>query len=335
MTIYQLPHIRPKFFRVKYPISAVGLPDLLMPSRDQRGSGTAMSDAEGTAGDTSGRVMNRRALLRASGVVASVAGLAGYAAAQAPSAGAATGDPVLAGGSNDGGASPTTLTANTWQPTLILDNAGSGASLRLADHPVAEYVDSGDLMNVRGDLRFAHGDYYVGSVYTSLNANQLVPVQPFRSVDTRTAAGRANILNRNGNLDSAGRLIGGHTIEIDLGTEVFQGTAVFANLTVTQAVSRGYLTLWPGGTRPGTSTVNYVAGQTVANFCVSGLSSTDTLRVYARSTTHVLLDVVAFAAGSGWKDVRRAPEPPPIVGPEEDLAGPARKAPAWRARRNG
>jgi hypothetical protein len=291
-----------------------------------------MSDVEGTAGDSSGSVMDRRALLRASGLVA---GIAGYAAVQAPAAAAATGDPVLAGATNDGGASPTVLTAHTWQPSLILDNAGTGAPLRLAVHPAPEYVDSGDLMNVGGDLRFAHGDYYLGSVYTSLNANQLVPVQPFRLVDTRTAAGRANILNRSGNLDSAGRVIGGHTIEIDLGTEVYQGTAVFANLTVTQPVSGGYLTLWPSGTRPGTSAVNYVAGQAVGNFCVSGLSETDTLRLYARTTTHVLLDVVAFAVGSGWRDVRRAPEPPPIVGPPEDLAGPARKAPTWRTRRNG
>ncbi|HEX8306530.1 MAG TPA: hypothetical protein VF612_16770 [Jatrophihabitans sp.] len=288
-----------------------------------------MSDVEGTAGDGSGAVMNRRALLRASGVAA---GIAGIAAALAPSADAATGDPVLAGASNDGGASPTTLTANTWQPTLILDNAGTGVPLRLAAHPAPEFADSGDLMNIDGDLCFAHGDYWVGSVYTSLSASQLIPVRPFRAVDTRTTAGRANILNRSGNLDSAGRLIGGHTIEIDLGNEVFQGAAVYANVTVTQPVSSGYLTVWPSGTRPGTSTLNYLAGQVVANSCVSGLSSTDTLRVYAQRTTHVLLDVVAFAAGI-WSDVRRAPEPPPIV-PVEDLAGPARKAPAWRSRRS-
>ena len=290
-----------------------------------------MSDVASTAGDSSGTVMNRRALLRASGVVAGIAGIAGYAAAQAPAAGAATGDPVLAGANNDGGASPTGLTANTWQPTLILDNAGTGVPLRLAAHPEPEFVDSGDLMNIGGDLRFAHGDYWVGSVYTSLNASHLITVRPFRAVDTRTTAGRATILNRSGNLDSAGRLIGSHTIEIDLGDEVFQGTAVYANLTVTQPVASGYLTLWPSGTRPGTSTLNYLAGQTVANFCVSGLSSMDTLRIYAQRTTHVLLDVVAFAAGI-WSDVRRAPEPPPIV-PVEDLAGPARTAPAWRTRR--
>ena len=285
-----------------------------------------MSDGDGTAGSTSGPVMDRRALLRASGVVA---GIAGIAAAQAPTAEAATGDPVLAGANNDGGASSTGLTANTWRPTLILDNAGTGAPMRLATHAMPEFVDSGDLMNIDGDLRFAHADYFVGSVYTSLSASQLIPVVPFRAVDTRTAAGRAIIVNPAGNLDSAGRLIGGHSIQIDLTDEVFQGTAVFANLTATQALDSGFLTLWPGGTRPGTSALNYSTGQTVANFAVSGLDS-DTVRLYAQRTTHVLLDVVAFAAGSPV-DVFRAPQAVAGV----TLAGQARKTPAWRARRQG
>ena len=284
-----------------------------------------MSDVEGTAGDSSGTVVNRRALLRASGVVA---GIAGITAAQAPSAAAAAGDPLLLGANNDADTTITTLISSTWMPTLILANSGTGVPLRLAERSDPGFVESGDLMNVHGDFRFAHGKV-IGSVYTSVSASQLIPVTPFRAVDTRTTAGRAKIVNRAGNLDSAGRLIGGHTIQIDLGDEVFLGTAVYANLTVTQAVSSGYLTLWPAGTRPGTSTLNYAAGQTVANFSVSGLSS-DTVRVYASRTTHVLLDVVAFAAGSA-ADVFRAPQP--LAG--ANLADQARKAPGWRTLRNG
>jgi hypothetical protein len=303
------------------------------PGSDNQASITGIENLMSDIGDidssasASGTVVNRRALLRASGVAAGIAGIGGIAAASAPAAGAATGDPVLAGANNDGGASSTGLTANTWRPTLVLDNAGTGVPLRLAAHAVPEFVDSGDLMNIDGDLRFAHADYFVGSVYTSLSASQLIPVVPFRAVDTRTVAGRATIVNPAGNLDSAGRLIGGHTIQIDLGDEVFQATAVLANLTVTQAVDSGYLTLWPGGARPGTSTLNYPAGQTVANFTVSGLNS-DTVRLYAQRTTHVVLDVVAFAAGSP-ADVFRAPQPVPGV----HLAGQGRKTPAWRARR--
>ena len=290
-----------------------------------------MSDVDNTAENTAGTVLNRRALLRASGVVAGIAGIAGYAATQAPSAAAAAGDPVLMGQSNAAGTSSTGLAAGMDTPTLVLTNSGRGAPLRLAEHTFPDWMmDSGDLINVGGELAFAHAASFVGSVYTSVTASQLVPVRPFRAVDTRTAAGRANIVNRSGNLDGAGRLIGGHTIEIDLSDQVYLGTAVFANLTVTQAVAEGYLTLWPSGTRPGTSSLNYLADQIVANSCVSGLKS-DTVRLYAQSTTHVVLDVVAFAAGSP-DDVRAAIQP--FAG-ASTLAAPARKAPAWRTSRKG
>jgi len=289
-----------------------------------------MSDGESTAGDTSGAAMDRRTLLRAGGLVAGIAGITGYAGAQAPAAGAATGDPVLAGASNNGGTSPTGLTANSSQSTLILANTGTGAPLRLTPQDEPESVESGDLINTGGELRYAHASYYVATVYTALTASQLIPVTPARVADTRTAAGRANIVNQRGNLDSAGRLIGGHFIEIDLRDLVYAGLAVFANVTVTQPVARGYLTVWPTGPRPATSTLNYVAGQSVANFCVCGLSSEDTVRVYAQQTAHVVLDVVGFAVGNPT-NVHR-----PLLAPDASrLASPAGTPPAWWTARNG
>jgi hypothetical protein len=285
-----------------------------------------MSDVESAAGD-SGTVMNRRALFRAGGVVA---GIAGITAAQAPAAAAAAGDPVLLGGNNQAGTASTTVNTDAYAPTLLLSNVGPGAPLRLAEHVNQDFIsDSGDLMNVNGDLRFAHGDFMLASVLTSYNASRLIPVIPFRAVDTRTAAGRANIVNRSGNLDGGGRLLGGHTIEIDLAEEVFQGTGVFANLTVTQSVGSGYLTLWPSGARPGTSALNYSAGQVLSNFSVTGLSSVDSVRLFAKSTAHVVLDIVAFAAGD-WSDVN-----PALLGTAgaAKLAAPARKPPSWHTSR--
>ena len=292
-----------------------------------------MSDVESTAGDGSASVMDRRALLRASGVVAGIAGLAGYAAASAPPAAAVPGAPVVMGATNDAGTTSTGLTTNAAGPTLTLANTGTGVPLRLAEHvePVSPASGvSGDLTNVRGDLRFTHFDDYVSaSVYTELTASQLIPVSPFRAVDTRTSAGRSYIHNADGNLDSSGRLIGGHTIWIYLQDEVFLGTAVFANLTVTQPVASGYLTLWPGGTRPTTSSLNYVAEQTVANFCVSGMAG-DSVRVYSSRTTHVVLDVVAFAAPS-----RAYVERVRKVAAVSSLASPTRQPPAWFTGKDG
>ncbi|HEX8094179.1 MAG TPA: hypothetical protein VF542_10140, partial [Jatrophihabitans sp.] len=145
--------------------------------------------------------MNRRALLRAGGVVAGIAGIGTYAAASAPSAGAASGDPVLMGAANDAGTADTVVTTAAFAPTLLLSNTGSGAPLRLGERTSADLptADSGDLLNDNGDLLFAHGQSLLASVYTSLSASQLIPVIPLRALDTRTTAGRANILNGTGN----------------------------------------------------------------------------------------------------------------------------------------
>jgi hypothetical protein len=288
-----------------------------------------MRDVDGTATSTSGTVVNRRALLRASGVVAGIAGVGGLAAAEAPAAAAAAGSPVLMGATNDAGTASTAVTTDADGPALRLSNTGAGAALRLApDTTYPRITHPGDLRFIGPDLVFAHGegDGTLGSVFTSHNAARLVAVRPTRIMDTRT--GRATADH-----DAAGRVIGGHTIDIDLGASaVFHGYAFFANLTVTQPAADGYLTLWPSGTRPGTSTLNYSAGQTVANFCLSGLHQ-DTVRLYVKSTTHVLLDVVAFVVGSP-SDINDSLEPAPWPDPSS-LGGPARKAPAWWTAKNG
>ncbi len=135
-------------------------------------------------------------------------------------------------------------------------------------------------------------------VYTPLTASQLVPIRPQRVLDTRNTAGRSNILNRAGNLDSAGRLIANHTIVIDLSGLVVAAGGAFCNLTAVQPLSGGYLTLWPDGSRPATSSLNFAAGAVIANFAVTGTSATDTVSIYASTTTHVGLDVTAFAVES-------------------------------------
>lgn len=294
-----------------------------------------MSDTEGTSGSaesTSGTVVNRRALLRAGGVAAGIAGIGGLAAAQAPAAGAAAGDPLVMGATNDAEAQTTLLFSDENTPTMTLVNNGTGAPLRLQEHIAAESTagpTSGDLFNVNGDLQIANDALELGSVFTSYNTSRLVPFRPFRIVDTRTAAGRSNLVNPAQHLDSTGRLIGGHTIEIDLARSgVAHRISAFVNLTVTQAVADGYLTLWASGTRPGTSTLSYPAGQTVSNFGVSGLRL-DRMRLYAKTTTHVLIDLVAMVnRPSGVNNSALA-----TTG-ASTLAGSARKPPAWHPSHN-
>jgi len=72
-------------------------------------------------------------------------------------------------------------------------------------------------------------------------------------------------------------------------------TAVVVNVTVTGSQSGGYVTLWPGGAQPPTSTLNFDAGQTIANAAVVG--TTGSVRLFASVPTHVILDITGYFSG--------------------------------------
>ena len=72
--------------------------------------------------------------------------------------------------------------------------------------------------------------------------------------------------------------------------------SVSANVTVAQPTTPGYLTLFPGGTPPVASTINFRAGQTRANNSIVPLSATGMLSVTNGSsgTTQFILDVNGY-----------------------------------------
>jgi hypothetical protein len=286
--------------------------------------------------------VGRRALLTRGGVVAAgVVGAGAVAAAVAGPASAAAGDPVLQDTVNAAGtsATPTELDAdNNTTPAFILKNTGvdttttpngAGPALRLT--PSAETVPTastvgGDLTTTLGGaLWFTHNfsttatpDIVAAPVHTEATANVYAALEaPSRVLDTRTAAGRANIVNASGNLDSAGRLLAGHTIAINLDGLVFLAEAMFANLTVTGTVGNGYLTVWSGATaRPTASSINFGAGVTLSNFVSSGVSEFSTtilnvVGIYASQTTHVILDVAGFTM-PGFEYSKVAAESPAV-----------------------
>ena len=67
--------------------------------------------------------------------------------------------------------------------------------------------------------------------------------------------------------------------------------AVVANVTVVGASVPGFVTVFPCGTRPGTSSVNYLAGEAVANEVIAKLSPVGSICVYAHSAVNVIVDV--------------------------------------------
>ena len=69
--------------------------------------------------------------------------------------------------------------------------------------------------------------------------------------------------------------------------------AVAAALTVTSTGSQadGYLTVYPCGTLPNASNLNYVAGQPIANTAIATLSPSKSVCVFSSATTHLIIDV--------------------------------------------
>lgn len=71
--------------------------------------------------------------------------------------------------------------------------------------------------------------------------------------------------------------------------------AVMVNVTVTQAVGTGYLTVYPSNSaKPTASTLNFVRGDTLSNSIVAPLGADGAIRIYVSQGTHVVVDV------SGW-----------------------------------
>lgn len=80
-----------------------------------------------------------------------------------------------------------------------------------------------------------------------------------------------------------------HVINVDA-----KGAAgVVVNLTITEPVGPGFVTLWDTGERPDASHVNYGTGQTIANAVHVPVAADGTVRLWTLESAHVVLDVQA------------------------------------------
>jgi hypothetical protein len=225
----------------------------------------------------------------------------------------------------DNDTTPAFIIANTGVDS---SNNGAGPNLRLTPaaglsggpfEPTAS-TTGGDLTaTADGQLWFTH--VFIDETTEEAEAPEPAPVHteatanvfaglatPVRVLDTRTTAGQLNVLNASGNISSAG-LLTGKTIYINLDSLVAFADNVIANFTATQTSASGFLTIYSGvGTRPTTSNINWTTkGVTIANLsaCVVGfypptateeseITAGNVIAIYADTTTHVLMDCLAF-----------------------------------------
>jgi hypothetical protein len=255
--------------------------------------------------------VNRRALLRKTGVAIAGAAAGGLvlAGTQASPAGAADGAAVLQGQTNSYTSTLTLATAST-NPTLVvegranfLNQALNGpAPLRVSQQfsttqrPLTTWGDTGSLATVvrsdqGADLWFAHagtdktttGQVW-GRVLTSATANFLqFLTTPSRLVNTRNLAKPAD----------------NSTTEYVLTGAPANAVGFVGTITATDTTADGgYVSVYNGDlatiASPQFSNINVGNGQTVATGLTVGLGASKKVKVYCFKSCTILIDVAAW-----------------------------------------
>jgi alpha-tubulin suppressor-like RCC1 family protein len=153
--------------------------------------------------------------------------------------------------------------------------------------------------------------YTLGGADFALDVNGYVPagspaglITPTRYLDTRAEA------TFDGESQGGGRVAAGAVVEVqiagrgaipaDAKTAIVNATAVFPD-------DPGFLTLYPCGPLPTTSTVNYFGGQVVPNGAVIELSPTGSLCIYTLAGSDIVLDVAGYVPASATRLTTRTP----------------------------
>ncbi len=129
----------------------------------------------------------------------------------------------------------------------------------------------------------AQGWFGAGSPYTAL--------VPDRILDTRQG--------------TAPSVVAGTIVQV---TAPAGATSVMLNITATRPAAQGFLAAWPcGQPQPATSSLNFAAGQTVANAALVGVGDGGKICLVSNATTDILVDLQGtFGAGSPYNPIAPA-----------------------------
>ena len=172
-------------------------------------------------------------------------------------------------------------------PNLVIVPLGDGESINF-------YSQNGT--NLVADLVALFTD-----TTAALNGQGLfVPQSPSRIADSRTPKG-------------FGPLGAGGSATLTVPGDPADFGAILANVTATEALGKGYVTVWPGDlSQPGSSNLNLDrVNQTIPNLVISGVSPTGTVNLFSQSGTQLIVDL----AGVFTKSPTVTPIPPTPTGP--------------------
>ena len=125
------------------------------------------------------------------------------------------------------------------------------------------------------------------------------PVTPVRIMDTRSD-GKVGALDTAGSGDPRQLKVTGTIATIGAGTQTVVpvgATAVSLNVTAVATETRnygGYVTVYPCGTRPNASHINFRSSETIANAVTVPISDAGNICFYVYGKAHLLADVVGF-----------------------------------------
>lgn len=189
--------------------------------------------------------------------------------------------------------------AGTPAPEASIANLHPGATV--ASTAVVPVDEQGLAVTVSssGHLIVDITGWFTGPTAPESDRGLFVPIDPARLHDSR---------------DGRRTLDAGGTREVVADADA---SAWALNITATGGRADGYLTAFPARTpRPGTSSVNAPAGETVANAALSPISERG-LSVYASAPTDVIVDAVGWFTGSPVTATTEAA--PDLVAPRQVL----------------
>jgi Glycine rich protein len=119
----------------------------------------------------------------------------------------------------------------------------------------------------------------------------IVAATPKRILDTRVGFTTFDGQEAGSGIVAAGAV---RTVTVAGRAGVPAASAVAVNVTITQPTANGFVTVWPCGTVPAASNLNFVAGQTAANLVMTPLSATGTFCIQSfGASAHFVADLQA------------------------------------------
>ena len=139
--------------------------------------------------------------------------------------------------------------------------------------------------------------WYGNGTEPTVTGTPFTPVVPTRICDTRPdQPGVMTNQCNNGGAGQAQQAPYPRSVQVT-GLVPAGARGVVLNVTVTGPTAAGYMTVWPGGPTPTVSDLNFVAGETVPNLVVVGLSSAGSFELFTNAgTCNVIVDVFGYYA---------------------------------------